>query len=94
MGIDSVDRIVPTRAIDLPWACEIVGKCGMVFSVTVSTRTFAGNDAFVVIHDNETGVDIISDIDKNWDLLVPDSFDDPITQAEMVLALHNEGIDF
>jgi hypothetical protein len=94
MAIDAIDLIVPTRAADLPAVCEIIGNCGMVFAVKVNVFSLHGEEFLATITDIETGIVIESDPNKVWNLLVPDSLCDPATQAEIILALHNEGIDF
>lgn len=91
MAIESVDRIVRMSIADAPEVCEVMGACGMIMTVKIESML---NGLWYKV--TEIGNEVWADYPPEacFDVLVPDTLDDPVTQAEIVLALHNKGIDF
>lgn len=95
MGIESIDRIVRMPISVMPDACEVTGGCGMIFTVTVQPAMSIGNEIVLWwLTDVQTGVSEAYPGDKEFDVLVPDTLCDPITEAELITALAAKGIEF
>ena len=88
--IESVDKIVPTMAINLPPVCEIMGACGAIFAVEVFPHGLRGDIFEVEIKDIRTGISIYSPPEKEWQLLVPD--EGPDSYMDMYLEVWTKGL--
>jgi hypothetical protein len=91
MAIESVDRIVRTPIGECPDICEVMGACGAIRTIRI--QSMMNGLWYKVWMDNS---EIWSDFppEAEFDLLVPDTLDNPVTQAEIVLALSDLGIEF
>lgn len=85
--IESVEKLVELRAIDLPPIfAMLIGNTRYSFEIE------SVDDTHVYFINHETG-DLINALhDTPLVVLVPDSWYDPITQAEITLGLQNRGI--
>ena len=91
MAIESIDRIVRMNIADMPEICEVIGACGMIITIKVESML---NGLWYKV--TELGNEIWADYPPEacFNVLVPDSLNDPVTQAEMILALSDKVIDF
>ncbi len=91
MAIESVDRIVRTPIGECPEVCEVMGACGAIMIVKIESML---NGLWYKV--TPLGSEMWADYppEAEFNLLVPDTLADPVTQAEVILALHNKGIDF
>lgn len=95
MAIESIDRIERMSVSAMPYACEAIGQCGMIFRLSVRPAMMINGEIVLwTVTDIDSGWSEAYGAEKEFNVLVPDTLDDPITQAEIVLALHDKGIDF
>ena len=85
--IESVEKLVELRAIDLPPVfAMLIGNARYSFEIE------SVDESHVYFINHETG-DLINALhDTLLVVLVPDSWYDPVTQAEITLGLQNRGI--
>lgn len=102
MGIESVDRIVRTSLSLAPDVFEAIGECGEIFTIqkhfytTLETPEGLLSVISCSVKDPMTGMTLpyLIPSNKEFNILEPDTLENPVTYAEMVLALHDKGIDF
>ena len=95
MAIESIDRIVRMPISEMSEVCEIMGKCGYVFAVKVRPAMRIYDDIVLyTMTDIATGWRGSWEPTKEFDVLVPDTLFDPITEAEITTALAAKGVEF
>lgn len=85
--IESVKKIVTVKAVELPPVFDVrVGNVEYPFEIEFVT------DNYVYMRDLMNNELVHIHVDESITILIPDSLNDPVTQMEIFLALHNEGV--